>query len=911
MNISFSRQTFWLFGSFVVCTISTHLLSAQDVVPPSPPLPDRALMNQAESEIPVPVMQSDIEAEVLTRGPVHEAFAEQYVTDPKPTPIIEIAPPELIDELPPEDLPEGANVEWIPGYWAFDEDVKDFIWISGLWRDLPPGQQWVPGYWGEVDRGWQWVPGFWSSAEQDELTYLPEPPESLEQGPNIEAPSPEYFWTPGTWVYQTNRYSWQPGCWARPYNDYLWVPSRYQWTPRGYVHCSGYWDYPVYRRGVLFSPVHFHNRHHRHRYHGYRYRPSVAVSAGPLLVHLFVRPHTRHYYFGDYYAHHYRSRGIFHLTRYNSHSRHRHAYDPIRSYYQTASRRTTYNRLVDWHHYFDRHESHRPAHTQRQAYDRSRRNGSRNSVVTQQATLSQPLTEMIAKTRTSSKSKYGIQSFRHIQERDRDQLSSRSKSAVQNLKAQRIAFETRRRGPSADDRNKPAESRLGKVDANRLRETRSGKEQLKPKTGAGVASLKLPENSVLRGRLDDHRDRLESQSRDRNNLAGARNNAQRTSGDIKKRTENQTAQTRDAGSRSQLESLRERIEATRKLRPDEKSVTRRDGRDPSDAKDKPVITNRNAAAASGNDVRSKIEAARKSTEKTARTTKPSSDLKKRIEAADRFAESRRKTTNATGSKSSRSTAAEQDDLRKRVGVTNRISPRSTTPRSELSVKPSIQPATKTPNSPRIDRGTRSSSSADLNSRIEAARRASSSRKQSATGTVPKTSPSTSARQTDMRARIEAARKASAARRDSRSGDSSTRSSSNRSTTPVPKASTSRSRIPTKQPAQAKQTPSRSPQPSKSVNRSSSSRSAAQDAINRARSSSSSRSAPSRSPSSRSSSPKSRPPSSSSRSSTPSKSSSSSRSSSPKSSASSSRKSSSSSSRSSRSSSSSRSRSKKK
>jgi len=442
----------------------------------------------------VPVEQSDIEAEVLSRGPVHEAFAEQYVADPKPTPVVEMAPPELIDELPPEDLPEGANVEWIPGYWAFDEDAKDFIWISGLWRDLPPGQLWVPGYWGEADGGWQWVPGFWSSAETEELTYLPEPPESLEQGPNIEAPSPEYFWTPGTWIYRTNRYSWKPGSWARPYNDYLWVPSRYQWTPRGYLFCSGYWDYPLFRRGVLFSPVHFHNRHHRHRYHGYRYRPSVVVSAGPLLVHLFVRPRTRHYYFGDYYAHHYTSRGIFHLTKHNSHHHHRHSYDPIRSYYQVASRRTTYNRLVDWHHYFDSHESHRPAHTYRQARDHSSRNGSRNSVVIQQATLSQPLSEMIARTRTGN-TKYGIKSFRNIGEQDRDQLSNRAKIAVQNLKAQRVAFETRHRSESVGDRKKLVESRIGKVEAGRLNEFPRSKGQLS-KNGE-LASMRLPENSVL------------------------------------------------------------------------------------------------------------------------------------------------------------------------------------------------------------------------------------------------------------------------------------------------------------------------------------------------------------------------------------------------------------------------------
>ncbi len=831
MNFSLSRKTFGLFGSLVMCAVSARMIFAQEVAPP--PLPDRALMNQTDSEIPVPVEQSDIEAEVLTRGPVHEAFAEQYVADPKPTPIIELAPPELIDELPPEDLPEGTNVEWVPGYWAFDEDAKDFIWISGLWRDLPPGQQWVPGYWGEVEGGWQWVPGFWSSAESEELSYLPEPPESLEQGPNVEAPSPEYFWTPGTWIYQTNSYAWQPGCWARPYDDYLWVPSRYQWTPRGYVYCSGYWDYPLFRRGVLFSPVRFHNRLHRHRYYGYHYRPRVVVSAGPLLVHLFVRPRTRHYYFGDYYAHHYRSRGIYHLTRYNLHSHHRHAYDPIRSYYRVGSRRTTYNRLVDWHHYYDRHESSRPAHTYRQTRDYASHNGSvRNSVVVQQSTLGQPLSEMIAKTRTS-KPKYGIQSFRHIREQDRDQLSNRSKVAVHDLKAQRIAFESRRGSEPGRDRNNFTESPIGKVGADRLKQIPGGKRQLGEK--GELASMKLPENSVLRARLDGFRDRTESQRSGRNSSENARN-SQRNAIDAKKGLENRTARTQDAGPRSQLESLRERIEATKKSRSDRESLTQRESRDGRNTLNEKNIPAKTTRDASNNDLRSRIEASRRSSGNSARSEKTSSDLKMRIEAARKAASS------------------------------------SATSRVERSGQLSSQPTTKNSKTPSIDRGTRSqNSSSDLNARIEAARRAPSSRQRTNSGNDPKTSRSATTSQRDMRARIEAAQKASAARRESRPDDRSVRSSS-RSTTTVPKATDSRSRIPKTQSSQTKPAPSRTSRLGSSATRSNSSRQAIQDAAKRIRSSST----PSRTSSSRSSS--SRSPSSSGRSSstrsTPSRSSSS-------------------------------------
>src|SRR5262249_51053678 len=54
--------------------------------------------------------------EVMTRGPVHEAFASPAV-EPKPTPVVPKKPPAAIEEMPPEERPEG-EVVWIKGYWA-------------------------------------------------------------------------------------------------------------------------------------------------------------------------------------------------------------------------------------------------------------------------------------------------------------------------------------------------------------------------------------------------------------------------------------------------------------------------------------------------------------------------------------------------------------------------------------------------------------------------------------------------------------------------------------------------------------------------------------------------------------------------------------------------------------------------
>ena len=47
--------------------------------------------------------------EVLTRGPVHEAFAETVTFDPEPGIVVPKAPPADIEEVPPEQRPEGSQ----------------------------------------------------------------------------------------------------------------------------------------------------------------------------------------------------------------------------------------------------------------------------------------------------------------------------------------------------------------------------------------------------------------------------------------------------------------------------------------------------------------------------------------------------------------------------------------------------------------------------------------------------------------------------------------------------------------------------------------------------------------------------------------------------------------------------------
>lgn len=316
-------------------------------------------------DVPPPVMDSvdDPNVDVLTRGPVHEAFAEQVSPNPESGVTATAPPPEPIDEIPPEMKPEGEDVVWIPGYWFWDDERLDYIWVSGVWRRVPPGRRWVPGYWQQSTEGYQWVGGFWSAAAVSEVEYLEEPPESLEAGPSSPAPSDTDFWMPGHWYWMDGGYRWQAGSWCGYREGWTWVPARYVWTPYGCVFVPGYWDFALTRRGHLFAPVYYRTPIYLRA--GYHYRPVCWIGYEPLLLHLFVRPRCHHLYFGDYYASHYRG---LHFTSFHSyHARHP-GFASLYVYYDHHFRRRGVDycgRVRDWHHYYARHAEYRPPHTYR------------------------------------------------------------------------------------------------------------------------------------------------------------------------------------------------------------------------------------------------------------------------------------------------------------------------------------------------------------------------------------------------------------------------------------------------------------------------------------------------------------------------------------------------------------------
>jgi hypothetical protein len=397
--------------------------------------------------------------EVLTRGPVHEAFAGMVTFNPEPGIVVTQAPPQYIEELPPEQRPSGDNVTWIPGYWAWDDDTEQFIWISGVWREIPPGQRFVPGYWEEAGTGYRWVSGFWTSAQAESIAYLPPPPESLDLGPSSGSPGEEYFYTPGVWLYQGSTYRWRPGYWQPHVVNWVWIPARYVWTPSGYVFCAGFWDRLFEARGVAFAPVCFARPIYRQPL--YVYRPICRIITDVnFYVHLFVRPSYGHYYFGDWYGDRYAQRDYCAWVDYPRRYR---GYDPLYNYYGSARSNLHNTTMISWVESQHRHYHDRPSDRPRHVYHKNDADGHRVARNTseradQRPTLVDDLERQVHnKDRvTHSQRNPDEVRFQKLSEEDRKNMQ-RSIDPLRRLQATRREVETK--GRKADSSARQSISR--------------------------------------------------------------------------------------------------------------------------------------------------------------------------------------------------------------------------------------------------------------------------------------------------------------------------------------------------------------------------------------------------------------------------------------------------------------------
>jgi len=96
---------------------SRRLLTAQQTAAPTTAATTSPanLNPTAGSTTPALASQVDPNLQVLTLGPVHEAFGQPVLFNPAPNPIIPNKPPAPVEEIPPSMKPAGNDVEWIPG----------------------------------------------------------------------------------------------------------------------------------------------------------------------------------------------------------------------------------------------------------------------------------------------------------------------------------------------------------------------------------------------------------------------------------------------------------------------------------------------------------------------------------------------------------------------------------------------------------------------------------------------------------------------------------------------------------------------------------------------------------------------------------------------------------------------------
>lgn len=313
----------------------------------------------------------EIEGEPIQRGPIHEAFAEPLQLTPEPTKVLKKSPPARVEEMAPEAKPDGKNIEWVPGYWAWDEQRDDYVWVSGVWRKVPVGRRWVAGRWEEVDGGHQWVPGAWLKTNAEGEIVAQEvakvPPKSLEEGPTSPAPSDDHFWIPGVWKptdapaaagqNTASGFAWRPGFWSQAQTNWVWVPDHYSWSPAGCTFVPGYWDYTWERRGTLYAPCTFGAADLTGRV---CYTPSRVIDTNQWLANLWVGPQYGHYYYGDYYDY----VGLGYSPWYSYYGANRNFYDPFYTYYRwrfpTAYGFGLYGYLDGLHRYYRRNPTNRP-----------------------------------------------------------------------------------------------------------------------------------------------------------------------------------------------------------------------------------------------------------------------------------------------------------------------------------------------------------------------------------------------------------------------------------------------------------------------------------------------------------------------------------------------------------------------
>jgi WXXGXW repeat (2 copies) len=161
-------------------------------------------------------------------------------------------PPAPIAERPAGARPQ-RRAEWVPGYWDWDPERAEFVWMGGVWQVPPPSTIWVSSRWMRDGDGWYRRPGFWSR-RRGAIAVAPadsdgSPPAWQTTGPPVghpadkvtAAPGPDYFFIPGHYAPNGQQLVWKPGFWTRAHAGWDWIPAHWVRRPSGWEFRSGHW----------------------------------------------------------------------------------------------------------------------------------------------------------------------------------------------------------------------------------------------------------------------------------------------------------------------------------------------------------------------------------------------------------------------------------------------------------------------------------------------------------------------------------------------------------------------------------------------------------------------------------------------------------------------------------------------
>lgn len=236
------------------CLLATTLLLPAAVLPISS-------LGQEPAAIAAAAPVASTASPVQLPGPVHEALV------PMSTPAVEVSTrstrqPPVEQPLLAKPTQTFADAVWVEGYWDWSPYRREFVWVPGTWRRIPPGLSWQPGKWVPAPDGAVRYPGYlFATAASPQIvrTAPPEDGEYAKDGGRMATQKmvgEDAVWVRGSWELDAQgNYLWTPGFVAGVEPGRVWQPGRIVPIAGAYAVVPGYWDYPLAQRGPAFAAL--------------------------------------------------------------------------------------------------------------------------------------------------------------------------------------------------------------------------------------------------------------------------------------------------------------------------------------------------------------------------------------------------------------------------------------------------------------------------------------------------------------------------------------------------------------------------------------------------------------------------------------------------------------------------------